>query len=134
MNITWHVSQLVETSKRQWQWVHKLRDLKRPAFKCKSQSLLLDLSHTIGYLSLDCIKFFFSFLDTIDCNHSGTHRIAMNTGKGKVVPRLFVVALLFMIACSSFRELCAYPMIIRFKALYHKRGVNILILMGFFSL
>ena len=79
-------------------------------------------------------QFFFSFLDTIDCNHSGTHCIFVNTGKGKVVPQLFVVALLFMIVCSSFQELCAYPMIIRFKALYHKHGVNILILMGFFLL
>ena len=75
---------------------------------------------------------FFLFLfgsDTIDFNHSGTHCIAVNTGKGKVVPQLFVVALLFMIVCSSFWELCAYPMIIRFKALYHKHGINILILM-----
>ena len=77
---------------------------------------------------------FFFGSDTIDCNHSGTHCIAVNMGKGKVVPQLFVVALLFMIACSSFRELCAYPMIIRFKALYHTHGVNILILMGFFLL
>ena len=102
--------------------------------------ILISFVRSFSYhriLEFGLYQFFLFFFgsDTIDFNHSGTHCKAVNTGKGKavntgkVVPQLFVVALLFMIVCSSFRELCAYPMIIRFKALYHKHGINILILM-----
>ena len=57
--------------------------------------------HRIPEFGLYQFFLFFFGSDTIDCNHSGTHCIAVNMGKGKVVPRLFVVVLLFMIAISG---------------------------------